>query len=502
MKEVTTGNSQINDIFFEKLHLPFNMQESLNVSKKLKAQFQWYQELRSFLILDFGNEDPQIFKSGSPNYFSVVTKRGFLFNFAGVVLLLLGFWVFVIRLAYGDCGGYKTRIKKPAKSDRYSVQFMGLIGISLFIGAFFFTIHCVVKDKIISDEISYSLNLHNQHQLDIVAGVKKFIRDVKYKRMEVRNSDQPFERFRIGYVMDGVEGEYEESTNNSKTISDSLFKDTKNDIISRLVLIFFTTLSCVIGFTYAYKRRKLLVSLILTFVLLFIGVICFNTINNLFNVWSINIDICHNSLGVADVETNGDIRFIPDNDFRDVLTCLSRSGKKKVNMQMNNLMIAQNSVFTILWNFFNENDKMTIGKGYFNSALSLHTNYETVKERLKIALENEKNMRIQKKQPIDTKLKDKMNTYLKMTKEINQKYNDLEVLSRCHELVNWIDEFNHTVCSKGLNYQYMSMWGMLVLAISILIIGGCIYISENMIRGLYNEEIQYVKTNKLRYDWN
>lgn len=33
-------------------------------------------------------------------------------------------------------------------------------------------------------------------------------------------------------------------------------------------------------------------------------------------------------------------------------------------------------------------------------------------------------------------------------------------------------------------------------------LGVGIFLSENVIRGIYNEEIKYVKTNKLRYDWN
>ena len=46
---------------------------------------------------------------------------------------------------------------------------------------------------------------------------------------------------------------------------------------------------------------------------------------------------------------------------------------------------------------------------------------------------------------------------------------------------------------------------MIFLAIAILgllIISIGVYLSENIIWGIYNEEIQYVKTNKSRYDWN
>ena len=46
------------------------------------------------------------------------------------------------------------------------------------------------------------------------------------------------------------------------------------------------------------------------------------------------------------------------------------------------------------------------------------------------------------------------------------------------------------------------MWLLFGAIIGIFIIGSGIYLSENVIRGIYNEEIKYVKTNKLRYDWN
>lgn len=46
------------------------------------------------------------------------------------------------------------------------------------------------------------------------------------------------------------------------------------------------------------------------------------------------------------------------------------------------------------------------------------------------------------------------------------------------------------------------MWLLFGAIIGIFIIACGIYLSENVIRGIYNEEIKYVKTNKLRYDWN
>ena len=46
------------------------------------------------------------------------------------------------------------------------------------------------------------------------------------------------------------------------------------------------------------------------------------------------------------------------------------------------------------------------------------------------------------------------------------------------------------------------MWLLFGAIIGIFIIATGVYLAENVIRGIYNEEIKYVKTNKLRYDWN
>jgi len=46
------------------------------------------------------------------------------------------------------------------------------------------------------------------------------------------------------------------------------------------------------------------------------------------------------------------------------------------------------------------------------------------------------------------------------------------------------------------------MWMMLLTIASLFVLAGGIFLSENVIRGIYNEEIKYVKTNKQRYDWN
>ena len=61
---------------------------------------------------------------------------------------------------------------------------------------------------------------------------------------------------------------------------------------------------------------------------------------------------------------------------------------------------------------------------------------------------------------------------------------------------------NNTLCKNGIKHEYYLMFALLGVLLSLFVLITTIYLSENVIRGIYNEEIQYVKTNKLRYDWN
>lgn len=63
-------------------------------------------------------------------------------------------------------------------------------------------------------------------------------------------------------------------------------------------------------------------------------------------------------------------------------------------------------------------------------------------------------------------------------------------------------EINETLCSQGLKWELYAMIFMILTIGALFILAGGIFLSENVIRGIYNEEIKYVKTNKLRYDWN
>lgn len=92
--------------------------------------------------------------------------------------------------------------------------------------------------------------------------------------------------------------------------------------------------------------------------------------------------------------------------------------------------------------------------------------------------------------------------YLDLFNQLEGILKDLENLSQCKEQKQWVAEVNNELCSKGLNWQFYAMFFILFTIMAMFSLGVGIFLSENVIRGLYNEEIKYVKTNKLRYDWN
>ena len=79
---------------------------------------------------------------------------------------------------------------------------------------------------------------------------------------------------------------------------------------------------------------------------------------------------------------------------------------------------------------------------------------------------------------------------------------DLNSLSQCSQQRAWVNEVNKDLCGKGLKWQFYAMIFMLFTISALFSLGVGVFLSENVIRGIYNEEIKYIKTNKLRYDWN
>lgn len=96
----------------------------------------------------------------------------------------------------------------------------------------------------------------------------------------------------------------------------------------------------------------------------------------------------------------------------------------------------------------------------------------------------------------------KLIQYLGLFKKLDQVQGTLESLSKCKEQQSWSVEVNNSLCKTGLTYQFYAMVFMGLMALALFVLAFSVFLSENVIRGIYNEEIKYVKTNKQRFDWN
>ena len=63
-------------------------------------------------------------------------------------------------------------------------------------------------------------------------------------------------------------------------------------------------------------------------------------------------------------------------------------------------------------------------------------------------------------------------------------------------------QLNEEMCDRGLKLGQNSLLSIIPIVIGLFILGLTVFLSENVIKGLYEQENQFVKTNKLRYDWN
>ena len=486
---ITTGNDIPGKIRFEALHLSYNRTAPLPVEDEIKEPYYHFEHLRNKFILDYSNEDPKNFRPDLTDYWLIASKRGFLFNFGAALLLILGLWVFLIRLAYGDCGGFKTIVRKPTKSDRYVVQVIGLIGFGLFFYGCFYTSYFILKDREVGNIVSTSLTNFHRKQINAVDTSMDFIKTTNKNHLTVPYSTMSLELFHIGNFLKPLQIEYVKSRSKGEFFAKQLYKNTNNSMAARYLMIVLTILGSLCLFGYAYKVRKILVSLGITFVLIFCMNINLNTIADVFNVWSINIDMCKQSLNAFEQE-KGMIMNRNNNDFNEILTCLSYEGKENLSSQLYSFDVAKNAIHEIIRNSFIHSSMSLKINNSLQSAEALKINYEFVQQAIKTEFESDKATR-------SLLLK-----YLKLTEDMDKHYMDLAYLSRCQATIDWIDEVNYHVCENGIHYLYSLIWGFGILLLSSIFIAAAIFLSENIIRGLYNEEIQYVKTNKLRYDWN
>lgn len=485
----TTGNGNANEIFYPNLHLPFSLSEPLKTKRKIREQLQTYYNIRDIWLLDVANEDPRAFLPTSTSYWEAAAKRGYLFNLIGLSFIVMAFWVFVLRIAFGECGGYKMIIRRSEKKDRYFLHAISLTGFLVFTSAYCYTVYYMLSERMISRDIGKSLIRRNKHQLESSEKLKRYLKNTNVRKMTVTYSEVPFDKFKIGDHMRGLINEYTESLEEAYKFRESFFETASNAISSRALILLFITGCSLTAFMVAYKKRIRMVSMIVSMILLFVVLFCFDNISSLFNFWSVYIDMCKVTVPIFD-HKDMSLRYMPTHPFQNILTCLGSENKQNLVTQINSVLIAQNSIFIMLRNYFEIQDRGLIMEGLLDSALSVERNIGKIVERLKNTSEgNRRSFSDYKK-------------YIMLITELNKTHDELERLSSCHELNVWITEFNDNVCGVNLSNYYNMMWGYAFIILGVFTMVCTMYISESIVQSLHKEESFYVKTRKLRFDWN
>ncbi len=486
--KITTGNGNIKRLNYANLHSRAEEIPSFTVSEKIIQLTAELSSIKDSMIVDFSNEDPKIFSADKEDYFEVASKRGYIFNLAAIVTLVLLLWLFVIRIALGDCGGYTSIIRKPTKSDRVKVYLKITLGTAIFVGSFVGAMIFVFKDQVTSKESGELLNLANAKQSKIATDALSRIRELNSAQIEVIYSSLSSEQFKIGIFLKPLIRSYKRSETRAKSVTKELFEDTKNHIFVRILIILLIVSLCLVSYIYSYKNRVLTKSLMIAACLGCVGVFTLNTMNTQFNNWSIFVELCQKT--VSNFDNTKIISQKYGNSLNKLITCLNTSEKELLKQQMVSLLVAENTILNILRNFFKSSESGIEFSGSLDSIKNLNANRDIVYAGLtesatKTGLEL-----------------DHLTKIYNASKEINLIYNELEYLDVCYEEQVWSDHYNNKVCERGIEYQYYSLFALFGVFIGIIILAASMFSSENVIRGLYNEEIQYVKTNKLRYDWN
>jgi len=486
---ITTGNGNIKLINYEKLHTSSQSMTSFSLDKLIRDKFDKLKEIKDNLIVDFSNEDPKVFRPDSPDYSYVASKRGYIFNLAAIVLLALLIWIFIIRIAYGDCGGYRTIIRKPSKTDRVKTYIKVTIGGFVFLTAFVVTNIMIYKDRQLSKANGIKLVDNNKkQQLRADASARK-IESLNGENLDVIYSSLSYERFRVGNFLKPIISSYSYWIKKAENFNNDFFEGTKNHMYVRILFIFLVVSVSLISFMYSYKSRSLTKSLMLSAILGGVALFTLNTMNTQFNHWSIFLEICEQTMNVIE-KKHGDIAYNFELPLNDLMNCLSPEETNIMKRQMVSILIAQNTVLTVLRNFFKIEKLSAVINNELSSVSSLIKNYSVLEAHLDEIVSI-------KKMPLDH-----IKNILKASLKLSEIYNDLEHLDQCYEMRDWSNYYNQSMCKDGVRYQYYTLFALFSMFVGIAILAIALFSAENVIRGLYNEEIQYVKTNKLRYDWN
>ena len=485
----TTGNVNTQNINFEKLHTPFNLPVSGRPNVMIIKSVNESVFIRNALTLDLANEDPKRFNPNSKSYWQIILKRGYLFNIIGLMCLITVFGMFFLRMAFGDCGGYKWKTRKSVKKDRYFLHAINMIGFFVFLLGFGYTAYYMTVERDMVTHMSNDLIERNLRQVSKAENLHNFIDEINKSKHNVMYSAMSFEKFTIGNYIKDLTKAYEKSKNSAENLIKNFFETSSIFINTRTLFILLIIFFSVFAFIYTYKKRKKGSSLALSVVLTFTLVLCFNSIAAIFNIWSVYVDICDESIRVFS-HGRPDLRYNPNNPFDGMITCLNSKEKQLLANQRTSLLIGQNAIILMLKNYFDIEDKGIVMEGLMDNVDSIDRYFVRLVKSLKVTTERNGQSYV------------KLRNYLMLIKDINMNLREIEELSDCLELKEFLVNFNTHMCTSGMDAHYNIMCGYFTMAFGIAMLLGCFYLTENVIHSLFNEEFQYVKTNKLRYDWN
>lgn len=485
----TTGDGNAFELYYPDLHLPISMAQPEKTKRKIKDMLAEHTKIRDRWLLDVANEDPRAFMPNSHTYWNAVSKRGYLFNIISISFIILAFWVFILRIVFGECGGYKMEVRYSVKSERYILHAINLTGFIIFAIAYGYMAYNMLDEKAVSKAIGKSLVVHNKNQVETAEKVYRYIKQTNFRKLTVMYSSISYDKFRVGNYIKSLQLVYAESLKEARAFREEFFYESSNRISSRALALLFVVGVSVGAFFIGYKKRITLVSMIVSMLLLFVIVFCFDNLASVFNYWSVYVDMCNASVPAFDYGKTK-LRLRPDNEFDSLLTCLNPKYKQKLHAQITSLLIAQNSIFIMMKNYFEIEDRGVIMEGLFDSALSVQRNLGKILERLK-------NSTVANKRSFGS-----LKKYVQLIGELNQRFDELEKLSMCYELNKWLSEFNNSACSIGLPAYYNIIWGYVWIIVGIFAMVCSMYISESAVQSLKKEENVYVKTKRLRYDWS
>lgn len=152
------------------------------------------------MIIDFPNEDPKIFSISDFEYFSIASKRSFIFNFLAIICMFFILWVFHLRLTHGNCGGYKTIVRKPSKEIRHKRIRYAIFSSLVVLTGLAFSLGFLIKVTSHSNQLGRSLVAKNKLQfLSVIKNQKdsiyEKIRAINKRGIEVKYSSQNYETF-------------------------------------------------------------------------------------------------------------------------------------------------------------------------------------------------------------------------------------------------------------------------------------------------------------------